>query len=97
MELNCPSLDYVNEMTWAEFRIRMYGYNRMQESENIRAREIAWNSLIGPSRDSKKLPKTREKFWPIGEKSIEVNDQMQEAIKKAQEQFIKDKKKLNNG
>jgi len=85
-------------MTWAEFQIRAFAYRRMQEIEDLRAREIAWNSLIGSHYNYKKLPKTKNHFWQIGEKKqIEVNDSMQEAIKKAQEQYFKDKKALEDG
>ena len=94
MELNCPSLDYVYDMTWAEFRIRMYGYNRMQDREDIRAREISWNALIAPSRDPKKLPKTKDKFWQIGTKEVSINEGMKEAIKQAQQEYFN---KVKNG
>ena len=79
-------------MTWAEFRIRMYGYNRMQEREDLRAREIAYTALIAPNANPKKLPRTKDKFWQIGVKQTKSTDGMMEAIKKAQEQYLKDKK-----
>lgn len=82
-------------MTWAEFQIRAYAYKRMQEKEDLRAREIAYNALIAPNADPKRLPKNKDKFWQIGHKKVAVNDATNEAIRKAQEQFIKDKKKLN--
>ena len=97
MELNCPSYDYVSDMTWAEFQIRAYGYNRTQEKEDLRAREIAWASLIGFNADPKKLPKTKEKFWQIGKKVVAVNTRMQDAIKQAQDDYFKEKKLLENG
>ena len=81
-------------MTWAEFQIRAYAYKRMQEREDLRAREIAWNSLIAPNANPKKLPKTKDKFWQIGSKKVVVNNGMSEAIKKAQQQFLKDKNKI---
>ena len=96
MELNCPSLEYVLDMTWAEFRIRMYGYNRMQEREDLRTREIAYNALIAPNSDPKKLPKSKNKYWQIGVKE-EVNiESMVEVMKQAREQYNKEKT-ANNG
>ena len=93
MELNCPSLDYVYSMTWAEFQIRAFAYNRMQEREDYRAREIAWASLVGFHVNPKKLPKNKERFWSIGKKTSNVTESMKEAIRKAKEQYLKDKKK----
>jgi len=96
MELNCPSYNYVLAMTWAEFQIRAYGYNRMQEKEDLRTREIAWASLIGSHVNPKKLPKTKERFWQIGEKkNATINDSIKDRIKKAQDEYFKKKKELN--
>jgi len=97
MELNCSSLNYVNDMTWAEFQIRAHGYNRIQEREDLRAREIAWAALIGSHANPKKLPKTKELFWGIGKKqNVVVNTKMQDAMKAAQEQYFKEKKLIEN-
>jgi hypothetical protein len=74
-------------MTWAEFQIRAYAYTRIQEREDIRFREVAWNSLIGFHADPKKLPKNRQSFWKIGNKRPGLTDSMAERIKKAQEQY----------
>jgi len=94
MELQCPSYDYVMEMTWAEFQIRSFGYRRMKEREELLTREIAWASLTGSHYNSKNLPKTKDKFWRIGSKPTVKNERMNEAIKKAQEEYFKAKKQL---
>jgi len=83
-------------MTWAEFQIRSYAFNRMQERKDLRAREIAWASLIGFHSNPKKLPKTKERFWSIGAKK-QTNTRMQEAIKQAQEDYFKELKQQENG
>ena len=80
-------------MTWAEFQIRAYAYKRISEREDIRFREVAYNALIAPHCNPKKLPKNRRSFWRIGDKRIATSDKMKEAIKRAQEQYFKDKKK----
>jgi len=85
-------MQYVNEMTWAEFQIRAYGYKRMQEKEDLRAREIAWNSLIGNHVNPKKLPKTKDKFWSIGIKNHNVTDVMRNRIEEVKAAYFK---KLN--
>jgi len=97
MELRCPSYDYVLDMTWSEFQIRAFAYRRMQENKELLAREISWNSLLAPHIDYKKLPKTKQKFWQIGQKQSSVNDGMKEAMKAAQEEYFKAKQLKDNG
>ena len=97
MELQCPSLEYVYDMTWAEFQIRAFAYRRMQEKKELLAREIAWNALIGSHYNPKKLPKDKNRFWQIGNKKISTNDSMKLAIKKAQEDYFKELKQKQNG
>jgi hypothetical protein len=97
MELQCPSYDYVLDMTWAEFQIRAFGYNRMKEKEEVLAREIAWNSLIGSHYNPKKLPKSKDQFWKIGNKKNVSSERMQAAIKQAQEDYFKELKQKQNG
>ena len=88
MELKCPSYSYVSDMTWAEFQIRSFGYKRIQEKEELLTREIAWNALVAPHSDPKKIPKTKDKFWQIGEKKSSVTDEMKARIKKAQNEYF---------
>ena len=64
-ELECPSLDYVFHMTWAEFRIRLHGWIRKEERELHKLRELAWITYIAPHQDPKKLKKSKESFWPM--------------------------------
>ena len=89
-ELGCPSLEYFYNMTWAEFRIRLFAYQRVEKRDWYKVREIAYASLIGPHCDPKKLPKTKESFMPMNEKSG-VSKSMIEQMKKAQAQYLKDK------
>ena len=84
-------------MTWAEFQIRAYAFNRIEERHDLRAREVAWCSLIGSHYTPKKLPKTKEQFWQIGKKKSRVTEGMKEAIHKAQEQYLKEKQLKENG
>jgi hypothetical protein len=97
MELQCPSYDYVLDMTWAEFQIRAFAYRRMQEKEELLAREIAWASLTGSHYAPKKLPESKDKFWKIGNKPKVQNDRMQQAIKQAQKDYFKELKLQKNG
>jgi len=84
-------------MTFAEFQIRAFAYNRIEEKKDLRTREIAWASLIGSHLDPKKLPKSKDAFWQIGEKKSTVTDAMREAISRAQKQYLIDKQKAENG
>lgn len=87
-ELQCPSLDYVYRMTWAEFQLRLISFNRMQEDKILIARRLAWVSLIAPNYDPKKLKSmTEERLWSIGNKKFKrVSD-------KSKERFIEEYKK----
>lgn len=84
-------------MTWAEFQLRSYAYKRKQERQELLFREVAWNALIGSHYNAKKLPKTKDRFWQIGEKKSVTNDKMKAAILQAQKQYFEDKKKIENG
>lgn len=76
-ELDCPSLDYVYRMTWAEFRLRLFGYNREQERHERRLRRLAWVTYIAPHQNPKKLRGMKEeRWWPIGRRRIaKVNEE----------------------
>ena len=91
-ELGCPNLEYVYEMTWAEFRIRLYAYNRVEKREWYKVREMAWASLIGKHINPKELPKTKEAFMPLdSENKTDISEAVIERIKAAQNQYLKDK------
>jgi len=96
MELNCPSYDYVLDMTWAEFRIRSFAYRRMQEREELLTREVAWASYVSANISLKKIP-SKDKWWQIGAKNTDQSDRMKEAIKKAQDNYFKELKQQKNG
>ena len=66
-ELGCPSLEYVYNMSWAEFLIRLYAYKREQLRLDYRQREIMYqiytSNWFGPQ--SKGKPVTKNKYWDI--------------------------------
>jgi len=53
-------------MTYAEFQIRFFAYNSVQKKEWEKIRFIAYHALVAPYQDHKKLPKSLEKFLPLG-------------------------------
>lgn len=95
-ELNCPSLEYVYDMTWAEFRIRQFAYRRMDNYSWIKVREIAYQALVGSHADPKRLPKSKEKFMPLDDrKQKELTERQLEAMRNAQAVYLKEIQKRN--
>ena len=58
-------LSDVYDMTFAEFQIRLFAYKRMQLREWEKFRLVAYNALVAPYQDYKKLPKTMDKFMDL--------------------------------
>jgi hypothetical protein len=90
-ELNCPSLEYVYDMTWSEFLIRLYAFKRMRKYERYMTREVMWTSLIAPHYDPKKLPKSKEQFFPIEGSNNKMTQKMIDRIIAVKKQYQKDK------
>lgn len=53
-------------MTWAEFSLRLFAYNRECEREDRNFRTVAFTSLWSFHGDPKKFHKKIDRFWPIG-------------------------------
>ena len=77
------SLDYVYDMTFAEFQIRLFAYKRMQLRDWEKVRQIAWSAFIGSHQDPKKMPKTIDKFMSLG-----GNDRKQGVSKEQRDRFL---------
>lgn len=88
-EYGCPSLEYVYDMSWAEFRIREFAYNRKQEKDWFKIRELAYASIIGPHLDPKKIP-SKKQFMPLGEKPG-ISEKMKERMLQAIDKYKKEK------
>ena len=85
-------------MTWAEFRIRSYAYQRMQKTEMYKLRELAWASTIGPHLDPKKLPKSKEAFMPLElEKKRKRDKEIADRFIEARQKYEQLKDKKSNG
>ena len=78
-------------MTWAEFQIRLFAFNRIQKRIDFRFREVAYASLTGSHSDPKRIPKTKEKFWSLEDRkqAVGLNEIQKDALIKAQEQYLK--------
>jgi len=66
-ELKCPDLDFVYDMTWAEFQIRLFSYKRQDLYKWQMLREMMWTTYIAPHQDPKKMVKQKENFLPLRE------------------------------
>lgn len=65
-------------MSWSEFRLRLFSYQREQKNELIKMRRMAWITFIAPYQNPKKLRGMREEtWWRIGEpkKATDTNKQ----------------------
>ena len=68
-ELKVQSLASVYAMPWAEFLLRAHAYERMETNSWRKVREIAYNSLIGPHADPKKIPNSANKYLPLDDQN----------------------------
>lgn len=79
-------------MTFAEFQIRLFAYKRMELRDWEKFRLVAYNALIAPYQDYKKLPKTMDKFMDLSgsneKKQIGVSDTQKEAFLNAYKEYL---------
>ena len=83
-------------MTWAEFQIRSYGWKRQDERESYKLRKVGFAAMWAFHGDFKRLPKSENKFWQIGDVKAATTTEEQEAIKAARINYLKQKNN-NNG
>ena len=90
-------------MTYAEYRWRCFGYYRSLDLEWLKVRKIAYNALIAPHQDPKRIPKTEKKFLPLnidgidGNKKPLVSKAAIERFKQEMEAYQRSVKKVKNG
>lgn len=93
-ELNCPSLDYVYRMTWAEFCLRSFAYKRTQIEEWKKVRKVAYTALVAPYQNYKKLPTREEKWMPLGDdtKVRYLSDSAKDKFLEATRKYLNNRK-----
>jgi hypothetical protein len=77
-------------MTWAEFQLRLFAYNRMQKSEWLKIAELSTNVLIAgfiDGKDKKKRISEIRKSYLGENKPKGLSDSQRNAISKAQQQY----------
>lgn len=80
-------------MSWREFQLRSFGYKRKDRQDWLKVREVAYASLVGSHLDPKKLPKTKEKFLPLGtEQKSRVSDEQKAMFLKAFRKYQDERK-----
>lgn len=86
-------------MTWAEYKIRLHAYNRMDWYDWIKVREIAWASLVSFHQSHKNIPKSKNEFIKLDKKEDKngISDLMKERILRAKEEYKKAIKAKQNG
>ena len=77
-------------MTWAEFQLRLFAYNRMQKNDWLKIAELSTNVLIAGAIDGKdkkkRISEIRKNY--LGEaKPKGLSDSQRDAILKAQQQY----------
>ena len=89
--MKAPNLEYVYDMSWAEFQIRLFAFKRSEIREFEKLRELMWVTYIAPHLDPKKMAKTKDGLMKLpNDKEVErVSDEQREL-------FIKEYKKWQN-
>tara|TARA_R110001632_G_scaffold143845_1_gene259998 strand:- start:438 stop:683 length:246 start_codon:yes stop_codon:yes gene_type:complete len=77
-------------MTWAEFQLRLFAYNRIQKNQWLKITELSTNVLIAgfiDGKDKKKRINEIRKSYLGESKPKGLSDLQREAILKAQQQY----------
>ena len=93
-ELNCPDLDFVYDMTWAEFQIRLFAYKRQDLYKWQMWRELMWVTYIAPHQDVKKMAKRKEQFLPLNNDKKHTGGITEEHKQRFIKEYIKYQEKM---
>jgi len=85
-------LEEVKDMTWADFQLRSFQYWEDRKREELLFREVAYMGYCGLFAWSKERPKSKDVFWPIGEKKKGVSRQAMEHFKRIRQEYKESKK-----
>jgi len=88
-EFNCSYEEYCN-MTWAEFQLRLFAFNRMQKREWEKIAEISTNIIIAgfiDGKEKKKRINQIRKAYLQESTSKGLTEAMRKTILKAQEEY----------
>jgi hypothetical protein len=68
-------------MSFAEFQIRLFAYNRVQQREWEKIRFMSYHAMTGSHQDPKKLPKSLNQFM-----NLDLDKRSKSLITEAQKQ-----------
>ena len=97
-ELGVPTLQEVYDMSWAEFRIPLFAYRRMQKSQDDMMRLHAYHAATGAlyAFAPDKFPKTLDQFWRVDKKEeVSGREKRMEILKREQQKYLEQKQKKN--
>ena len=90
-------MDFVYDMTWAEFQIRLFAYKRQDLYDWQKLRELMWITYIAPHQDPKRMTTKKQQFLPLdGDKKTSIgriSDEMRQRFLKEYEKFTQTVKK----
>lgn len=79
-------------MTWAEFCIRLFAYQRLDKKEWYKVRLIAYQIYVSNWQDSKKKPVSINKYLPLDkQEKLKLTEAQRNAANKAIELYKKQK------
>lgn len=89
-------------MTWAEFQIRAFAYERMELKKWQKVRKIAYSALIAPYQKPRSIPKSEKAFMPlkIDKKTQGISEEAKIRYLEATKEYLKIKngiKRSNRG
>lgn len=94
-ELGC-TLGEAYDMTWAEFRIRSFAFNRVSKRQAKLFREVAYEVHGVKYMFGNKKPPKKEAYWPIdGGVNQGVSDKAKQRFSKAWEEYQRKVKEKN--
>lgn len=83
-------------MSWAEFVLRSIGFKEEREFQMLMTREIAYQAHSMQYVFGKSKPPRKDKFWNIGEETVNntnISDEQIEAFREAKRKYNENKSK----
>lgn len=81
-------------MSWAEFRVRLNGYKRLDKKEWYKIRFLGYQTYVSNWQDPKKKPVSIEKYLPLDDvNKPKLNKTQLDALRKAHEKYQLEKAK----
>jgi hypothetical protein len=80
-------------MSYAEFQIRAFAYNRLMLRELKLYRKQLYTQIIAPHQDVKKIPKSEQQFMPLFGES-QVKQKIPDEVKKRYMEKLETYKRL---